>query len=271
MALEDPVVVQIRQEGGDAGGSISFVADAIDLIEVMAGLGDEALGLAAEIEDMREKFEDKSVYNYTQVELSIWKSEASSLTDKSEDLSESIDLIEGKIGEMVQNSISKKYGYANDLAEGSLDMLQDVLAFLKELKGIVGLSYGIESLVSAAESFNHVYYDMVDLERKILADNLMGARQTAAEVKIEVREGRIYTEDLLERLEGMTEQIQLPFVADEIESIVDTAADIELKISVLQATLVDGDRDAALDQLEEIKGLLSDLSEELQIEEKLVR
>jgi hypothetical protein len=271
MALEDPVVVHIRQEGGDAGDSISFVADAIDLIEVMAGLGDKALVLAADVDDMREKFEEKSVYNYTQVELSIWKSEASSLKDDADDLSESIDLIEGRIDGMVQNSLEKRYGYANDLARGSVDMLREVLAFLRELRGIVGLTYGIESLVSAAESFNHVYYDIIDLERQILADNLVGARQTAAEVKMEVREGRIYTEDLLERLEEMTEQIQLPFVAKEIESIVDTAADIELRISVLQATLADGDGNAALDQIEEIKGLLADLSEELQIEEKLVR
>jgi hypothetical protein len=180
-------------------------------------------------------------------------------------------MTEGKIDGMVQNSLRKRYGYVNDLAEGSVDMLQEVLAFLRELRGIVGLTYGIESLVSAAESFNHVYYDMVSLERQILADSLERAQQTAAEIKIEVREGRLYAEDLLDSLEEMTEQILLPFVADEIESIVDTAADIEFRMSVLQSTLADGDGDAALDQLEDIKEMLAVLSEELQIEDKLVR
>jgi len=268
MALEDPVVIGIRQEGGNAGDSITFVADAIDLIETMVDLGDKALVLANDIESMRGKFEQKSVYDYTQIELNIWKSEATELTVKAEELSSTIDLMEDKVDGMVYRSTHDEYGYANSLAEGSIEMLDEVLMFLKELKGIVGLTYGLESLVSAADSFNQVYQDMIDLERQILSNNLVSARQTAADVKREMETGRSNTEDLLDSLEEITEEIQLPIVASDIEVVVETAEDIELEIGYLQDTLRNGDKEASLDHLSDIKVLLGELSEELQIEDR---
>ena len=54
-----------------------------------------------------------------------------------------------------------------------------------------------------------------------------------------------------------------------MEAIVGTAADIELKMSILQGPLADGDKDASLDHLSEIKDMLGELSEELKIQEKV--
>jgi hypothetical protein len=105
---------------------------------------------------------------------------------------------------------------------------------------------------------------MIDLERQILSDNLVNARQTAANIKREMENGRSWTEDLLDSLEDITEEIQLPIAASEIEAVVDTAEDIEFEIGQLQETLRNGDRETSLDHLSGIKALLGELSEELQ-------
>ncbi len=267
-ALADPIIMEIRKEGNDVGHSISFVADAIDLIESMANLGDYAIQVAEDVDRIREKFQEKKIQNLTDIELGQWRDEATTLAEHGDELSVRIDAIEDKIDSMLDKALEEQYGYANELASGGIEMLGQVLGFLRELRGLTEFSRGLKSLVFSVESFVNFYEDITRLERQIIEGNLVGASHTAEGAKDELREGRMQAEDLLTRLGNVSKQLLLPITADDVGEIVDAAAAIELKMTNLEAQLSEGDREQALEIMVMINEDFDNLANKLQLVDK---
>ena len=263
-SLADPTIVRIRKEGGDVGNSIVFVSDAIDLIESMAELGDCTTQVAEGVEEIRRKFEQKQIYNLSYVELAEWNASATALTEHAEDLSIRIDEIEDRIDIMLSKAIEKQYGYTNQLATEGIDMLEEVLMFLKELHGLVDFSYGVRSLVSSVTEFRNFYYDLDRLERQIKMGSMDSALQTAGIARQELKDGRIHTEDTLDRLERLSKEVEIPITDEQITEIIDTATAIELKMTNLQNQISAGNQEESLKVVSEIREDFTDLADELQ-------
>jgi hypothetical protein len=209
-ALEDPAILEIRSSGGDVGQSIDFVADTIDLITKIADLGEHAVTVADDIDAIRQKFEDKEVQNFTDVEIADWSREAESLVQEAEDLGFKLGTIEDTIASMVSRATEGRYGYANELATSGIEMLEDVLDFIGGLRNLEEFAYGLRSLINAMASYNDFHEKMLRLDRQITATNLEGALQIAREARDDLRDGRLLTEEFLERIEKVSSQIQVP-------------------------------------------------------------
>jgi hypothetical protein len=264
-ALDDPVIVDARNEGGDAGDSMSFLADTIDLVERMATMGDLAVQVAEEVEEIESRFEDKRIYDYTDIEIDTWIKDAETLTEHSRELEDQIEDIEDSIRVMLAKAKNESYGYANELAGDGIGLLGEVLEFLKLLKELTTFSTGLESLVRSVENFNEFHDDFIRLERQIRDGNLGIALQTERQAAEELRQGRLQAEALLESLERLPVEIQLPIAEEEVSGVVDAAATIELRMSHLESQLSQGDQEGAMETLNGIKQHVSELVDELQL------
>jgi hypothetical protein len=264
-ALEDPAVVEVRSSGGDVGQGIDFVADTIDLITQIADLGEYALTVAESIDGIRERFEDKEVQNFTDVEIAGWSRDAESLVQDAENLGYKLETIEDTIASMVSRATEGKYGYANELATSGIEMLEEVLDFIDGLRDLEDFAYGLRSLVKAMASFKDFHDRMVRLDRQIAASNLEGALQIAREARDDLREGRLLTEELLERIEEVSNQIQLPITEEDAGRVVDAAANIELKMNALIGELAENDQEGSEAMMSEIRDAFATLAEELRL------
>ncbi len=268
-ALEDPVVTTITEEGGDTGSSILFVLETVDLIDRMIDLESYAVELAVQAEEIRQRFQAKRVYEYTDIEIDEWIAQATSLTEHAEGLDGRIASAEDSIDTMLTKSENAEYGYANELAKEGTNLLEQILNFLRELKGLSSFSQGLQSLVHSMKSFNRFYDSFVRLERQVEAGNLVAATQTAVEARSDLREARLLAEDLMDRLEELPRQIQLPVQPEDVNAVVDTAATIELKLNYIESLLDQGDQERAMETIQQVEQDLADLAEELQLAEEV--
>lgn len=266
-ALSDPTISRLRDEGGDVGDSLSFVSDAVDLTQGMAGLGDYAKHVALDIEGIRVRFEASTIQNLTDIELEEWDRAVATLIENANDLSERTRIIEDGIQAMVERAVRKQYGYANDLAASSIELLKGAMDFLARLDGLSELSLGLRSLVDAVRNFRDFYYQFERLRRQIEIANWDTAEQTLDDALQLLRSGKMQTEYALVRLERVGQEIELPIDEQDVERVIDAAGSIELKFVALDAQLAARSQEQALVVISEIRSDFSQLSEELRLKQ----
>jgi len=262
-ALSDPDLVRLREEGGEVGKSLVFIEDAIELIENVIDLTQDTRRVAGDLDTIRGEIREESVQNVTDLELTKWKSKASVLVQDSIQLREGIDSVQTSIEEMMGRAMRDAYGYANELADNAVDLLEQVLDLLYDLRELVEISDGVESLIEGIEDYHDFYYQLNLMQRQIESDNLESAKSTCDAAKLDLGQGKARTEELLSRIQLLSETIRIPISESSIEDILDTASDIELKIEELRATLDEGEKQEALDLLSEIREEYSELGQRL--------
>jgi hypothetical protein len=253
VALDDPVVVGIREQGGDTGGSISFVEDVIDLIEDMAELGDVTAALAEDQEKTRDRFGETPVPALSDEDFDTWSEDVDSLADQAARLNSRIDGIEDKINSMLSKASKEQYGYANVLAESGIDLMDQVLRFMGMLRGLTGFTDGLDSLVDGVRSFRGFYLELEQVEAEVRAGDMESALTSARSAREGLSSGRSHAEGALANLESLSAGLELPITAGDINGIIEAAANIDLKMSGLEAQIIAGDQNGALETLAELR------------------
>jgi len=265
-ALKNPVVLKAREEEGDLGGALSFVFDAVDLLSRMVEAGGSASDVAYDLQDIRSKFEEKPVYNLTEVEFYDWKRAADSLTSDADRLRSSVQNIDLGIDEMISKAKAGDYGYANELSSETIGLLKQVAKLMDDLTDLAEASRGIASLVSSASHFHDFYYDLDRLQRQIDAGNLISAQQTAAVASKDLRDGKLSAERALAGIESMGPRLRIPITEEQVSRVLDSAASVELQMSNLEMQLESGDREEAIRTISAIKEDFTLLAERLRLE-----
>jgi len=264
-ALSDPVIRRLRNEGGEVGDSLSFLVDAVDLAQRMAGVGEYAKQVALGIEGVRGRFEEKAIQNLTDIELEEWDEAVATVIEDANDLSQRTQAIEDDIQAMIEKVVKKQYGYANDLAKSSIELLRGAMDFLVKLDGLSELSLGLKSLVDAVRSFRDFYYQFERLQRQIEVANWGAAEQALDDATQLLRSGRMQTEYALVRLEKVGQEIELPIDEQDIERVIDEAGSIQLKLVSIDAQVAAHNQEQALALISEMRSDFSRLAEELRL------
>jgi len=264
-ALNDPTISRLRDDGGEVGDSLWFLVDAVGLAQEMAGVGEYAKQVAQGIEAVRVRFEEKTIQNLTDLELEEWDEAVATLIEDANDLSVRTQDIEDRIEAMIERAVKNQYGYANDLATSSIELLRAATDFLIKLERLSELSLGLESLIDAVRSFRDFYDEFERLQRQIEAPNWDAADQTMDGATKALKNAKAETEDALVRLERAGQEIELPIDEQDVERVIDAAASIELKLVALETQMATRNQEQALALVSEMRSDFSQLAEELRL------
>ncbi len=265
-AFQDPTIARVLSENGDVGNGLSFLSEAIGLIEKMLDLVDHAVKVAEDVHRIREKFGSKPVQDLTEMELWEWEKDAQALIIHSQDLERKLAEIEADIEAMIAKAREGRYGYANQLASSSVDMLREVLRYLRSLDALCDLATGITSLIAAARDFKDFFHDFARLEKAIQSSNWESAQRILTEVKTQSTSGKEHLAELLTVLSSAPGDLQLPIGRDDISDIYATVTAINLKIVSLEDRLLTQDGEAALQVITDIHQDYAQLAHKLRLQ-----
>ncbi len=265
MALTKPPVPDIRKRGGKVGNSVNFLADILDLIENTIEVTDRTRQVAIDLEEIYTEVQENIIQNLTNLELARLDEKASELGSHSRDLKNQVDLAQNKTDNMLIKVQEEEYGYANELASKGVDLLNHILDLISDLRQLVDLSQAVESLVNAFRSYHDFYNELGRTERRIKSGNLESAADSWSLTKSRMESGRLEIENALDYLDNLPGHVEIPISTADLEDILESSADIEIKVDELGDAISKGKDQEALEIISEMRDNFMDLAQELQM------